>query len=641
MKLLDPTNIGTLEVKNRIVMPPMATGFASEDGEVTERLIRYYEERAKGGAGLIIVEFSAVEKRGRSAPLQLMISDDKFIPGLKSLAKAIKKHGAKACIQLQHGGIKTSARVTQIQPVGPSPFDAFPAGMGPAPRALSEKEIKGLVITFGEAARRASEAGFDAIELHCTHSYLIDQFMSARFNQRMDNYGRSIQNRARFACQILECMKEKVGEDYPIICRMTGDDYVEGGITLEDAKKNARLLVKSGADCLHVSVGISENMVSTPPMSFPKGCFVHLAHGIKKAVDVPIIAVGKIHDPFFAEQVLVQGKADLIAMGRALIADPFLPQKLEKGEIAEIIPCIACNQGCISRVQDGFGLTCIINPTVGKETEFRIKPAKNPRRVLIIGAGPAGLEAAIICKKKKHDVILAEKSGRLGGQLNYALRPPNKEDIKKLIDYFSLQIKKLRIKTYLNQYVNKEFVKEVKPDVIILATGSNPIVPEIPGIQRENVTSAIEVLEGKKIMGKKAIVIGGGQVGLETADLLAKAGKDVTILEMLADVGTDMASRSKMFLMKELAKANVNVLVNRKLREIHDKGVAIDHLNQLEEILGDAVVIAMGAKPERTLLQELDEIIPELEGFYIAGDSIEPRNALEAIHDGAKIARDI
>jgi len=641
MKLFTPIKIGKLEVKNRIVMPAMATGFASEDGQVTERMISYYEERAKGGVGLVIVEFCGVERRGRPLPMQHMIDNNLSIPGLQKLVEVIKKNGAKAAIQLHHGGIKASAKITQVQPVGPSDFPPYPAGMGPPPRALTMKEIHELVLSFGEAAGRAKEAGFDAIELHGSHSYLIDQFISPRFNQRTDRYGGSIENRARFACEIIECMKEKVGKDYPIICRMTGDDYVEGGITLQDARITAKLLIRSGVDCLHVSVGISDNMIPTLPMSIPDGFFLHLAEGIKKEVDVPVIGVGKINSSEFAEQALNEGKCDLVAMGRALIADPYLPKKAREGRAEDIIPCIYCNQGCITRISDWLDMTCLVNPAVGRESGFQIVRAKVPKKVLIVGGGPGGLEAAIIAKQSGHDVVLAEKQEHLGGQLNYALKPPKKDRIEKLIDYFSNQVKKLGIKIYLGKYVTIDFVKEIKPDIIVMATGSTPRSPDISGIKRENVYWATEVLEGKKVLGKRVVVIGGGQVGLETADFLAEAGKDVMVLEMLSEVGTDVPPRNKMFLMKRLLEENVQIFVDRKVEEIYDKGIRADHFGLHEEFKGDAVVISVGSKPDRSLMEELKEIIPELEGFYMIGDCVEPRKALEAIYEGAHVAREI
>ena len=643
MKLLfTPININKLEVKNRMVLPPMGTGFASEDGQVTERMINYYKERAKGGVGLIIVEITAVERRGR--PLRgLLVDHDRFIRGLQRLSKAIKRHGTKAAIQLHHlGGVRGSAIFTQIPPVGPSFFSAYPAGLGPVPRTLTTKEIRDLVMKFAEASRRIKEAGFDAIEIHCTHSYLIDQFMSPRFNHRTDSYGGSLENRARFACEVVSCVREKVGKDFPIICRMTGDEYVEGGITLEDAKMNAGLLIRSGADCLSVSVGVSDYVVPNPPMCFPEGCFLPLAEGIKKVVKVPVIGVGRISNTELAEQALVEGKADLIAMGRALIADPYLPQKVMKGKVEDITPCIYCNQGCVDRVLQGLDITCLVNPAVGREKEFEMISTKIPKKVLIVGAGPAGLKAAIVAKKRGHDVVLAEKEERLGGQLNYAFKPPKKAGIKRLIDYFSGQVGQLRIKTYLGKQVTKEFTKEVNPNVIVIATGSTPAIPKISGVNGDNVSFATEILEEKKrIWGEKVIVVGGGQVGLETAEFLGETGKKVTVLEMLGEAGIDLSPRTKKFLMRRLSEKDVQILVNRKVMEISSEGVQVDHFGQHEKFPCDAVVVAVGSSPERTLLQELEEIIPELDGFYIAGDCIEPRKALEAIYEGALVGNEI
>lgn len=641
MQLFTPVRIGTLEVKNRIVMPAMVTHYASQDGQVTDRMVRYYEERAKGGVGLVIVEATCVERSGKCSPLMNMIDNDKMIAGLEKLVGAIKRYGAKAALQLVHGGIKGSAKFSQMQPVGPSVFSAYPSGMGPSPRVLTITEINRVISDFSEAARRAKEAGFDAIELHCSHSYLIDEFISPRFNQRTDMYGGNIENRARFACEAIRYIKEKIGEDYPVICRITGDEGVVGGILLEDAKVTARLITKAGADALHISVGISDNLVSTPPQSFPYGCFLHLSEGIKRVVNVPVIGVGRINTPECAEQALHEGKADLVAMGRALIADPYLPQKAIEGRVEDIIPCIYCNQGCITRVLNGLDITCLVNPMVGREAKYQIISTKMPKKILIAGAGPAGLEAAIIAKQRGHNVILVEKKKYLGGQLNYAFKPPNKEVIEKLIDYFSKQVKKLGIKIHLGEPVTKEFVRQIRPDLIIIATGSFPKVPESFRIQGDRVLFATEVLEGKKFLGQKTIVIGGGQVGLETADFLSDAGKDVTVIEMLSDVGMDMPPRNKMFLMKRLSKKNVQILANRKVIEISNNGVRADYFGHQVEFMGDIVVIATGSSPDRTLLKELEEIIPDLEGFFIIGDCVEPRKALEAIYEGARIAKDI
>ncbi len=640
MKLFTPIKIGKMELKNRIVMPAIITHYASENGQVTERMIRYYERRAKGGVGLLIVESANVRRDGKCYPLMLNIDTDESIRGLKKLAEVIKRHGANVAIQIMHGGVSASAKLSHMQPVGPSDYPAYPAGMGPAPRALTVEEIRQLVLAFRDAARRAKEAGFDAIVLHCSHSYGIDQFMSPLFNKRKDMYGGNIRNRARFACEIMESMKENVGKDYPIICRMSGDDGVEGGNTLEDAKLIAGFLVSAGADALSISAGRMGNLAPIASLYFPYGNLLHLSEGIKKAVNVSVIAAGKINTPEFAEQVLNEGKADLVAMGRALFADPDLPRKAKDGKTEAIIPCIYCNQGCLTRLFNGLDIRCLVNPAAGREAEFEIEPVGIPKKVLILGGGPAGLEAAIMARRKGHDVFLVEKENSLGGQLNIASKPPSKEVIKKLIDYFSYEMRNLGIKISLGKRATKEFVNEIKPDVVIMAMGANPIFPETWKEKGENILLAKEVLEGKKVLGEKVVVIGGGQVGLETAEVLADAGKEVTVLEMLSEAGTDMSPREKMFLVKRLSGKKAQVFVNRKVKEVLKRSVYAEHVGQQEEFIGDAIVVAVGSNPNRGLLDELNEIIQESE-FYMVGDCIEPRKAIEAIYEGARVGNEI
>ncbi len=641
MKLFSPIKIGTLEVKNRIVMPPMVTHFAHENGRTSERMIRYYEERAKGGAGLIIVEATGVARCGKCLPIQHMMDNDAWIPDLKRLADAIKRHRARAGIQLMHGGVKASAKYSQMQPVGPSLWPDYPAEMGVAPRALTVEEIHDQVEAFGEAAGRAKEAGFDVIELHFAHSYLVDQFLSPRFNHRKDMYGGSKENRARLGCEVIESVRRYVGEDYPIGCRISGEEGVAGGIMLDDAQEHAKLMVNAGANYIHVTVGISENSVSTPPMSFPYGCFLHLSEGIKKAVDVPVIGVGKINMPEFAEEVLREGRADLVAMGRALIADPHLPSKAREGRSKDIVPCIYCNQGCITRMFNGLDISCLVNPAVGKEAEFEMESTSDPQKILVVGGGPGGLKGAIVAKQRGHDVILAEKKDQLGGQLRYACKPPGKKVIENLVDYFSEQVKKMGISTHLGKEVTGEFIKEVRPDIIIMATGATSIMPNIPGIEGDNVFLATEMLTGKKPLGKKSIIVGGGQTGLETADFLAEAGQEVTIIEMLSEVGMDMPLRNKMFLMKKLSTKHINILVNREITEITDSGVRTVYSGQQEDITGDTVIVSVGSEPEKDLLREIAEMIPALKGLYMLGDCIEPRTALEAISEAARIAKEV
>jgi 2,4-dienoyl-CoA reductase-like NADH-dependent reductase (Old Yellow Enzyme family)/thioredoxin reductase len=641
MKLFTPAKIGKLEMKNRIIMPAMGTGFA-EDGEVTERMIRYYEERAKGGVGLIIVEVITVERRGWAGSTRLRIDSDKFIPGLKKLANSIKKYGARAAIQLQHSGVQAKTKVTQMQSVGPSPLMNPLADPGPAPKVLSIKEIHDLVSAFADAAVRAKKAGYEAIELHGTHSYLIDQFMSPHFNKRTDMYGGSPDNRARFACEIVESIKNRLGEDFPVTFRMTGNEYVDGGITLEDAKVNAQLLQKAGVDCISMSVGVSENMVSTPPMSFPKGCFVYLAEGVKKEVDVPVVTAGRINDPVYAEQILQEEKADLIAIGRPLIADPYFPRKAEKGEFDEIVPCIACNLGCIGRLKAGLPITCLANPTVGKEMEYQIEPTKSPKKVLIAGAGPAGMEAARVLALRGHSPVMYEKENRMGGQLNLAWIPPYKKDIKRILDYYETQIKKLKIEVHLGASVNAELIKALKPDVLIICTGASPKIPEVLGMSRDNVVHAVDVIAGKVKVGGKILILGSRRVALETAELLCDAGNTVKIVARADGIGLDLPDRQRMFLVKRFSEKKITAITNALVKEVQDNGLLYMADGKEEVLNGDYIVFAWGSVPEQSLVKEIEELAPDSDmKVFMAGDCISPRDALDAIHEGARIAREL
>ncbi|MEM3726324.1 MAG: NADH:flavin oxidoreductase, partial [Candidatus Bathyarchaeia archaeon] len=392
-KLFEPFQIGTMKLKNRIVMPPMGTNFSNEDGTVTQRLTNYHVERAKGGVGLIIVEGAYVEPRGKGSIKQLGVDHDNKIPGLRDLVTAVKANGAKVALQLFHGGRQSHSSIIGTQPVSAS---EVPCRLtGETPRALTTSEIEELVEVFAEAARRVKEAGFDAVEIHGAHGYLINQFLSPLTNKRTDKYGGDVKKRARFLLEILERIREKVGESYPVLCRINGDDYIEGGIKLEEAKIIAKMLEDGGVDALHISGGIYDSPipVTTAPMALPHGVMVHLAAGIKKVVNVPVIAVGRLDDPKLAEEILQQGKADLVSMGRALLADPYLPKKIADGALDEINPCIACDE-CIGRLFFNEDIACTVNAALGREEEYRIEKAKVRKRVLVVGGGPAGMEAA-------------------------------------------------------------------------------------------------------------------------------------------------------------------------------------------------------------------------------------------------------
>jgi len=636
-KLFEPIKIGTMELKNRIVMPPMGTNFSTEDGYATKRLIKYHVERAKGGVGLIIVEGAYVEPRGKGTVRQLAVDHNDKISGLKKLATAIKANGAKAALQLFHGGRQSHSLIIGTQPVSAS--EVFCRLTRETPRALTVEEIQEVIEAFAEGARRTKTAGFDAVEIHGAHGYLINQFLSPLTNKRTDKYGGDVKGRTRFLLEILERTRDKVGSNYPILCRINGDDYIEGGLTLEETKKIAQMLEAAGVDVLHISGGIYDSPVpvTSGPMALSRGHMVHLAAGIKKVVDVPVIAVGRINDSELAEKILQEGKADLISMGRALLADPELPEKAVAGALDDIRSCTACDE-CIARLSFNEDIACSVNAALGREEDYRIRKAEVPKKVLIVGGGPAGMEAARVSALRGHEVVLYEKSDRLGGQLNLAVVPSHKEEMKSVTQYLENQIRKLGVKVVLNEEATPLLVEKIKPDVVFMATGSVPTIPEILGVKGDHVVTAHDVLAGKAVVRERVVVVGGGMVGAETAEFLAEKGKKVTILEMLRRIGMDMVPMAILMLYQRLKKLGVAMITNAKVEEITEEGVVYEKDGEKQTVKADNVVLAVGTKPNVGLMKALEDKVSEL---YAIGSAKEPGNVLEAIHGGSRLAREI
>lgn len=526
-KVLEPIRIGSMELRNRFVMPPMVTNYAAEDGSVTERLKWYHQTRAKGGVGLIIVEASYVDHAAKGFSHELGIHKDELIPGLRSLTNAVHRYGAQIAIQLYHAGRQTTSDVSGTSVVAPS---AIPCPVKQEmPKELTVAEIKQIVGDFRQAARRAKEAGFDAVEIHGAHGYLLDQFLSPYSNKRTDEYGGTFAHRMRFPLEVIQNVREEVGEDFPIIFRMSADEYVSGGLTIEDTKMWARILAETGINALHVSGGVYESaQMIIPPAAIEQGVYAENAAAIKQAVNgaIPVIAVGRIKKPEMAEQIIRDGKADLIAMGRALLGDPGLPKKVAEGRISEIRNCVGCNQGCIDRLFRDEDIACMINPITGHEEEFNLAAPVNRKRVLIIGGGPAGLEAAWVAALRGHKTILFEKEKQLGGQLMMAAKSSHKEELNDLRRHLIHQVRMSDAEIVMGAEADLSTVRRINPDVVILAAGSEEIVPHIPGIFRENVVTGQDVLRGTADVGDNVVVIGGGMVGCETAEYLADREKE-------------------------------------------------------------------------------------------------------------------
>ena len=489
-KLLEPIKIGKLELKNRMMMPALCSKYPTESGAVSDRMIDFYVERARGGASLIVIENTCIDwPVGKAGTNPIRADEWRYVHGLHDLAKAVQAHGTRIATQLHHTGRQNSTIAsTDGEPlVAPSPIPCLPTG-GEMPRELTIPEIDGIIGKYVMGASITKTAGFDAVEIHGAHGYLITQFMSPFTNKRTDEYGGDFEGRMRFPLRVVEGVRLAVGPDFPIIFRFSADEYIDGGLTLEDNKLIAQMLVDAGVDALSVSAGIYESTPwysrIFPTMAMPEGCNVHLAAEIKKVVKVPVIVAGKLGNPEFAAEVLSSGKADIIAFGRPLLADPDLPKKVSQGRLDEIRPCIYCNEACAGNMSHFWRIECVVNPDLGREREYRINPAQKSRRVLVVGGGPAGMEAARVAALRGHDVSLQEKEDKLGGQLVAASVPQFKRPIQGFAEYLENQVKRLGVNLQLGSEVSPESIRKMKPDVVILATGSSHTIPDITGVMQ-------------------------------------------------------------------------------------------------------------------------------------------------------------
>ncbi|HZJ57095.1 MAG TPA: FAD-dependent oxidoreductase, partial [Clostridia bacterium] len=602
-----------------------------------QQLIDYHVRRVIGGCAMNIVEIAAVHPTTKS-PTILGIYDDKFIPGLTELAKAIKDAGGIACIQIWHGGRQTSGKPFGGQPVAPSVVTS--AFIGEEPRALTLEEVKEMISSYGDAAVRAKKAGFDAVEIHGAHGYLIDQFLNPYTNHRTDQYGGSLENRARFGCEVIRDVRSKVGNDFPLILRMSAIEHVEGGIELEEAIEAAKLYVKSGLDALDVSQGCYDALAYTvPPYYYPQKLNAYNASQIKKHTGVPMIVAGRITHPELAEEVLQDGMADFIGLGRPLLADPDFIKKTTEGNTDDIVRCIACNQGCVGRMFNGLGNSCIFNPATGHEREVIVKPASQKKKVLVIGGGPAGLEAARIAKIRGHEVILLEKDVALGGQFIEAGHAPHKDIFSKAAIHMGYRAFKAGVDIRVYTAANRERIREINPDVVIVATGADPIIPNIPGIHGPNVFEARKVIVSDQLIRADHVaIIGGGLIGLEAMEILSYQGKKVEIVEMTGEIGKDLEMYIKPYVFGVIDEMSVVVHKNTKCIEINDESITVEKEGKQHRIPCGAVVIAVGSKSNTSVADMAEELGYE---YYIIGDAKEPSKLLPAIWGGNEIARSI
>ena len=604
--LFTPVGINRMTLKNRIVMPAMASYHAAVNGEATEKLIRYHEERAKGGVGMNIVEATYVARSGNSFDLGLGISDDFMIKGLSKLTDAVHRHDGKIAIQLQHGGRFGNPPTSGC----PRLLVSMIPGLAPTEnaRVMDADDIEGMVEAYVQAARRAVEAGFDAVEIHGAHGYLINQFMSPLTNLREDAYGGSFENRMRVPLEVLRAVRKQVGPDFPILFRYSMEEFMPGGIDMEQAVRIAKVMADNGVDMLNVSIGIGESVeYIIPPASVPDGWNADRAAAIKRAVGsrIPVAVVGRICNRKTAENIIASGKADLVAMGRALLADPFLPAKLAEGRDDEILTCIGCNEGCTGMLNECRPISCALNPRTGYEDDYPMTQADAPKAVVVIGGGPAGCEAALTAAQRGHKVVLFEATSTLGGLANIAALPPGKGVFATLGTYFSTMLPRAGVDVRLNTKADADAVRALHPDHVIVATGGTPIVPRF--CADSPVVLAQDILTGAAQAGSRVLVIGGGLVGSETAEFLADKGREVTVVELRDGIALDMEYKTRQMLMPKLAALGVVCLTETEVLEIGCNGNVKVKTPYLEKELSgfDTVVVALGYRPDAALCADL------------------------------------
>ena len=643
LSLFTSGRIGKLQIKNRIVMAAIGTrGLSELDGRFSQRGIDYLAARAAGGTGLIIsgIVYVDVEVEPHLVgPFCALPRADSpiFLASLEELANAIHAYEAKIAIQLTagRGRIASAADQRAGRAIAPSSLPCFwPPHMNA--RELTIEDIETLVKDFGIAAGIVKAAGIDAVELHGHEGYLLDQFTTALWNKRTDEYGGDLEGRLRFPLEIIESIRAEVGPGFPIIYKFGASHYLDGGRDIKESCEIARRLQEAGIDALEVDAGCYETSYwAHPPTYMPAGCLLDGIEAVKKVVDIPIIAVGKLGCPELAEEVLKEGKADFIGLARPLLADPDWAIKVKEGRLDDIRMCTGCHE-CFRRIMETKYLSCAVNPATGMERELALTSARKKKNVLVVGGGPAGMEAARVAALRGHNVTLWEKSDKLGGNLIPASVPDFKSDYVAFKNYLSTQVRKLDVDIELMKEATSKLVQEMKPDEVIIATGSVPIIPELAGGSQKRVITAVDALLGRGKVGDEIVVVGGGEVGCETAVWLAREGKRVTVVEMLSEILQDGYFMNKMMLLKMLDEAGIGMVTSARVCEITDDGIVVQKNSDTRIFSADTVVLAMGMKSEKKLLDDLEGKLPDI---HAVGDCVEPRKIMNAIWEAYNIAR--
>lgn len=636
--IFEPGSIGTLRVKNRIMMPALATNFTSDQGGVTERLVDFCAERARGGAGVVVVENANVDfPEGTNGATQLRIDEDRFIPGLSYLAQSVQRAGARVFQQINHGGpASKSAKLGGLRCVGPSAV-AWPP-VGEVPRPLEKAEIERIAGKFASAAARVKKAGFDGVEVHGAGSYLLSSFISPFSNKRADEYGGSPANRMRFPLTVVRRIRDAVGPDFPISFRFAADEFFPGGLELNEGVVVATMLDSAGVDLISLISGSRSSLTkAVEPMSYPEGWRVYLAATVKARVSAPVVTSGNIKMPQMAEKILAEKQADFVALARPLIADPYWVEKAFAGKPETINRCISCNIGCMERrVFKDMPIACSINPRVGWEGKPVMSPGPR-RKVLVIGGGPAGMEATWRLRERGHDVLLVEKESRLGGQLWPATAVESKAKLKWYADSLRERMARSGAEVRLGTSADSALIREYGPDVVILATGS---VAAQPFASSEKIVTARDVLAaGTPLPGRKVVVVGGGSVGCECAEYLAEAGNDVTVLEMADTLAADMDVVSRDDILERLGKLKVKTVTDCSVRSLDTTGVDCERGGRAERVEADLIIVAVGARSDVSLEQAIREA--KVASYYVVGDANRPGKLIDAVHQAASIAESL
>jgi 2-enoate reductase len=642
VKLFSPGKIGKMVLRNRLVMAPMSIiGLIEPDGRISQRIIDYYVERARGGVGLIVTCPFRVHRWLEQPPdlpyvRHPMLDNKIYVTRLNELAEAVHDHGAKIAVMLTagHGRVAGREYLREGRVAAPSPLPCF---WDPSAKTLeiTIEEIGRLLKGFEFSSEILRSADMDAVELHGHEGYLFDQFKTGLWNKRRDTFGGNLKGRLNFTKEVIQAIKRGAGEDFPIIYRFGLTHYLNGGREISEGLEIARELESFGVHALDVDAGCYETWHwAHPPTTQPPGCMVNMADYAKKVVHIPVMAVGKLGYPDLAEKVLEEEKADFIVLGRALLADPDWPNKVMNGKVENIRPCIGDHE-CLKRVFEHKYISCAVNPRVGMEREFLLSPAQKVKTVLVIGGGPSGMQASITAAARGHRVTLWEKARKLGGNLIPASTPDFKKDYRNLLNYLSNEVQRLGITVEVGKEASPAEIHKLNSDVVFIATGSLPIIPEIPGINNSHVSTAIDALLGKAEIEGSVIIIGGGITGCETALHLLKMGKTVTVVELLDSIMRDTFLANKMHLLELLKGANI--LTDTKVLEIGDKAVTVVNKDGHKQTLeASSVLIASGLRPDRTLLDSLDGTISEV---YPIGDCVQPRKIINAIWEAYRIGR--